>query len=101
MIQHLDKNTMQQNNKNVQLVGKDDYDLTQKTPLASSRILSSQRKGKSQLLKISGGLESLSRSRCRELDALKSASSIERIDEEWKGKKVMGSSEFTGESRTI
>ncbi len=93
---------MQQNTKNVPHIGKDDYDLTQKTPLVSSRILSSKRNGKkSQLLKIPDGFGSLSRSRYREIDALKSASAIERIDEEWKGKKAMGSSEHPGKSRTI
>ncbi len=97
MIPYLGKKKMLQN-KNVQVAGKGDYDLTQKTPLVSSRALGSQRKGKSQLLKISGGPESLSRSRCRELAALTSASAIEKI-EGGGGRK--GVSKFDGESMIV
>ncbi len=89
-----------QNNKNAQAaVGKGDYDLTQETPVVSSRTISSQRKVKSQLLKIPGGSESFARSPFRELDALKSALAIEKIDEG--RKKLSDVLKLDGESRTV
>ncbi len=99
-----------QNKNSHAAVGQGDYDPTQETPVVSSRTISSQRKGKSQLLKLPGGLESLmkipgknvessSRSPLRELEALKSGLAIEKIDEG--RKKTSDVSKLDGESRTV